>query len=740
MANLAEFPVLQMLYRQGMFLPGHPNNTGRRPLLLGTEEQVKSQSEYIFRGNYGLASMEELRRAGVPEAKAAEMMRIKRRFAFDRIHRTEELLDMRVVGKEALTVAQGVTLKRRGLNRYEFTSRGHCVEVDLNLRPGEEYDPTYSLGSSPVSREDFSIIHMGEGDGWNPDKPCMGSMICFQGRLYLIDAGPNILKSLVALGVNVNDLDGIFQTHAHDDHFAGLTSLIRMDRRLTYHAAPYVRATVEKKLAALMGLRAGEFGHYFEVRDLVPEQWNDVDGLEVKPLDSPHPVETTVLFFRAPAHGGYKTYAHLADIVDFGVLSRMISEDPEKSGVTSAFHDAYVSAVRERVDVKKIDAGGGLIHGSARDFRGDSTPKIYISHKSGPLSEEEKEIGTSAPFGSADVLIPAGTRLHTRATARRHLADSFPGAAPQEIELLAECPLVSFDPGKTIAGPGTRMDALFVILDGVAGYIESPDRTFMLSSGTLIGELAALTGDAARAVYRAESFVTALRIPADLYATFVERNGLRQSIMRVRDNRHFLQSTWLFGEMVSFTVASRIAQAMVHHTARAGESVRAGDASQLAILESGEVSLSTGREPFERLERRLLGRGDRSAESPEPLRSAGGAGHLLFPHSRRGPPGYPDRSMEADGMLPQAHVLVPHAHEVRMDGGVCPRRGDRWEAEAPVRRGARPGGMPGKAQQAPLLRGAAERSGKRGEQALCRAGDAHEEAPLPRAGPPPRGA
>ena len=31
-ANLAEFPVLQMLYRQGMLLPNHPNNTGAKPV------------------------------------------------------------------------------------------------------------------------------------------------------------------------------------------------------------------------------------------------------------------------------------------------------------------------------------------------------------------------------------------------------------------------------------------------------------------------------------------------------------------------------------------------------------------------------------------------------------------------------------------------------------------------------------------------------------------------------------
>jgi hemerythrin len=53
-SNLAEFPVLQMLYRQGMIIPNHPNNKGTRPLLIGKEQQVKAQMDYIYRGNYGL--------------------------------------------------------------------------------------------------------------------------------------------------------------------------------------------------------------------------------------------------------------------------------------------------------------------------------------------------------------------------------------------------------------------------------------------------------------------------------------------------------------------------------------------------------------------------------------------------------------------------------------------------------------------------------------------------------------
>ena len=40
--NLAEFPVLQMLYRQGMIIPDHPNNSGEKPMLIGLKELVEA--------------------------------------------------------------------------------------------------------------------------------------------------------------------------------------------------------------------------------------------------------------------------------------------------------------------------------------------------------------------------------------------------------------------------------------------------------------------------------------------------------------------------------------------------------------------------------------------------------------------------------------------------------------------------------------------------------------------------
>ena len=95
--NLSEFPVLQMLYRQGMLLPDHPNNTGVRPLLLGSEGQVKVQMQYICRGNYGLTSKAEIMAAGENAENAALIMDINSKFAFGKIRATEELLDSQII-------------------------------------------------------------------------------------------------------------------------------------------------------------------------------------------------------------------------------------------------------------------------------------------------------------------------------------------------------------------------------------------------------------------------------------------------------------------------------------------------------------------------------------------------------------------------------------------------------------------------------------------------------------------
>ncbi|MDO8607965.1 MAG: bacteriohemerythrin [Phaeospirillum sp.] len=599
--NLGEFPVLQMFYRQGMLLPGHPNNTGRRPLLIGRVEQLQAQLQYIYRGNYGLISVEELREAGLDAETAADMMRLKLKFAFGRIQPPRELLDILALSDEAVEIRDGVTVRRLGLNRFQFAYEGKTVEVDLNLPPFEIHECPYTLGFHQIPREYFAVIHSGDGDGWDIRRPSMGAILVYQGGIYLVDAGPNLVYALTSLGIGINEVEGIFHTHSHDDHFAGLTTLIRADRRIKYFATPMVRAAVTKKMAALLSLEEEDFSDYFDVRDLVMGEWNDVDGLEVRPIFSPHPVETTPFVFRVLAEGGYRSYAHFADIVGLTILDGMVTDDPGKPGIAREWVERIVTDYAEAADVKKVDIGGGLIHGAAEDFASDRSGKIILSHTALKLSDAQKRIGSGASFGTVDVLVRSN-RDFARRTAYGHLTSYFPTVSDAHLQILLNSPLVLFNPETILIKEGSTSDAIYLLLTGQVEMLSS-DSQFrsQLSAGALLGELSGLHGLPSMETYRATSYVQVLRLSCEFYLEFVKRHDLFADISRLMETREFLQRTWLFGEVVSTGTLNRLANEMRPLAFAAGETMVIGD-RHVALVRSGQAMRLAGGQEMECLE------------------------------------------------------------------------------------------------------------------------------------------
>lgn len=561
-ANLAEFPVLQMFYRQGMILPGHPNNTGARPLLIGTPDVITAQLAYIHRGNYGLLSEQEMMAAGCSAAEAASLMRIKRWFAFGEIRQPSDLLDVRTLGGGWTEIQGGVRARRTGLNLFEFEFKGEAAGVDLNLAQGERYESPYPLGFHQIDRGYFSIIHSGEGDGWDINRPAMGSIISFQGRLFLVDAGPNLQTTLAALGIGVNELDGIFHTHSHDDHFSGLTTLMRSDHRLRYYATPLVRAAVTKKLCALLSMDDKRFSSFFDVVDLKEGAWNDIDGLEVMPMASPHPVETTIFMFRILWEGDYRTYAHFADIASFDVMAEMVTADPAKPGISEEFRQRQQDAYLTPATLKKVDIGGGLIHGQAEDYRNDRSEKIMLTHLARPLKPREKEIGSQAPLGTVDVLV-SGFQEYPRRSASDYLRSYFTKVAPHRLQFLLNNEVTTFNPETLLIRQGRVVSTLYLILTGSIEMVNSrTGRTTRLAAGSLIGEMPALTGQPSTETYRTTSYVKALKLSASLFREFVQQNGLTEVITALAEKCAFLQDTWLFGEDISSPVQYTIAQVM----------------------------------------------------------------------------------------------------------------------------------------------------------------------------------
>lgn len=601
--NMAEFPVLQMLYRQGTLIPNHPNNTGAKPILIGAQDQIDAQMEYIYRGNYGLVSEEEMVEGGATPEMAKVMMRMKLRFAFGAIHHPSALIDNRVLSDEAVEIQNDVFVKRLALNKFEISYKGENVQVDLNLNHSEHYLPSYPLGYHQISRDTFSIIHSGDGDGWDVNRPTMSSVIFFQGKIYLVDAGPNVRVTLQALGIGISEIDGIFHTHSHDDHFAGLPAFIRSDRKINYYAAPYVRASVTKKLSALLSIEEERFEDFFNIHDLEVDEWNDVEGLEVRPRMSPHPVETAILQFRALGPDGYKTYAHYADIVALNVLKGMIDEDENKPGVSQALFDQVKEHYLEPMDVKKIDIGGGLIHGDSSDFEHDKSSKIILSHTALPLRADQREIGSGAPFGTSDVLIPS-FQDSTRRYAFDYLQAYFPTIPTHGLRTLMNTNVVTFNPETILVKEGDTIDYIYLLLTGSVEMIKtSGDMQAMVSAGSLVGEIAALHHLPAMETYRALTFVKALKIPAKLYREIVEKYTLFADIIRLMEGREFLQSTWLFGEAISYSTQNRIAGSMTGYHLEKDETFTPPKKEGLGVVKEGRAILYRGKTKVEEIKK-----------------------------------------------------------------------------------------------------------------------------------------
>ncbi|MEG3638998.1 bacteriohemerythrin [Magnetococcus sp. PR-3] len=600
-SNMAEFPVLQMLYRQGMIIPNHPRNTGAQPLILGSKEQVDAQKRYIYRGNYGLVNEEELCQAGLTEAQAREMMRMKLKFAFGAIKETDAFIESRTISDEAVEVRNGVKIRRRALNVFEITFAGESVTVDLNLSTHEQYEPPYPLGQHHIKRDYFGVVHSGDGDGWDPNRPCMSSILMYQGRIYLVDAGPNIERSLISLGIGLNEIEGIFHTHSHDDHFAGLASLIRADRRIKYFATPLVRHSVVKKLCALLSIDESNFAHYFEIHDLEFDKWNGIDGLEVMPLFSPHPVENNLFVFRTLWEDGYRTFSHYADTISFDVLDGMVTEDETSVGVSPVFAERVKADYLRHADLKKIDIGGGMIHGNAIDFEEDTSSKMLLCHTARTLDAKERQIGSGAPFGTVDTLIPT-YQDYTLRLAWEFLSIHLPKAPTHAIRMLLNSRIKVFNPESIMLKVGQVPTDLYLILTGtVETLTQDTGHRSHVYAGTLIGERSGFSQIPSSRTYRAASFVQALRIPTTLYREFISSHNMVEDIERLRDFREFLDSTTLFNDGISHATRNHIAQDLQINTYRAGHIFKHDELTCLFLIRHGRVNRYFGDELIEEL-------------------------------------------------------------------------------------------------------------------------------------------
>jgi len=264
-------------------------------------------------------------------------------------------------------------------------------------------------------------------------------------------------------------------------------------------------------------------------------------------------------------------------------------------GVSQRFYDKVVADYATSADVKKIDIGGGMIHGVVDDFRADTSGKIVLAHIARDLTVAEKEIGSGAPFGSVDVIIPGDNHFAWR-NAFEGLRTCFPDAPHHDIRMLLNSPLVVYNPESILLRQGQPVTHMFLVVTGMVDmFREGSPVNGQLSAGALIGDAAAINGGRATKTYRAASFVQALKISSDLFRQFADRNSLVSEILTIDERRDFLRSTWICAEALTQSNLNRVARTMKEYSYKAGETI--DTAGRLAFIKSGNLEVRVGERP-----------------------------------------------------------------------------------------------------------------------------------------------
>lgn len=137
------------------------------------------------------------------------------------------------------------------------------------------------------------------------------------GATFLLDCGPSVLQALKRAQIPPERLDGVFLSHLHGDHFAGVPFLF-MDYRyessrtrpFVVHGPPEVERRVQKLFSALYEKTADEPSPFPIVyRELTPATTIDLGGVRVTALRVPHVAELVSFAYRIEVGGKVLVYS-----------------------------------------------------------------------------------------------------------------------------------------------------------------------------------------------------------------------------------------------------------------------------------------------------------------------------------------------------------------------------------------------------------------------------------------------
>ncbi len=594
-----EFPLYHALFVQGCFA------RGRRVPVLAAAEDWPEVVLYLRLTLLGLAE-DELLREGVDAETAAMLLAEGRHLALKhadgRVAQIEELLEPHLFDAEGVAELGALRVKRHGDNTYSFFTADDRIE-EHRLEPGAALPPyadRLPAASAPVVPQPFELIALGTSHGFDPTGPCSNLVVQTNGRFVVIDCGPYIRTTLEHAGIGLDQVGAVILTHAHEDHAVGLSALLEVTHRLTLFATRETLAVMRRKLAILNPTVSSPATLLDDAFQPVPVRAGEEQGhlgLRLRFHYTMHSIPCTGVELAMREGDRERRLLVVGDN-----NSRANIERAAAAGVLSpARLEQLLALYAWDGEVAVVDAGGGMIHGLAGDFRSSPTSVVCV-HTSG-LPEEDRAAFTVAAPGHRYLLIaetPRPTSLE-RGLASKALLSAFTGADPDWLNVLLDAATsLSVNRGQVVLREAERSRDVYLTLSGELAVLGSGGRLLAsLHAGELFGEMAAVNDAPRSATVRATTPARLLRIPGATFRRFVHALGLAQALPELWRRRADLERVPIFSA-ASVTTRNRLAGEAVRRTLPPGTTlIRQGSASTTVyVLVQGRVQVYRGSEPL----------------------------------------------------------------------------------------------------------------------------------------------
>ena len=298
-----------------------------------------------------------------------------------------------------------VWVKRLGADSFSCRSNGNEHQCDLVSE--DPQIPVYELTPVPVTAKEkkshtaFNLRLLGTSEGFDPLRPANGLLLRLQGKWFLWDCPSYLRLHLQAIGLTLDDVEGIFVSHVHEDHLE-VAETLSSGRRLKIYSSPEIFECMLVKVMALLNCDYQEALSHYEFVPLYADQPFDLFGANLEVFYSVHSIPALGLRLEVPQKKGQPKRL----FVSGDQLSNAGVEKLAEAGVMDKVRKAQVDGrfMDHTYDAVFVDVGGGMIHGDPKDFFHRQDP-VYYMHTGKALNDLPKGHQSVHP-GQRVVIVP----------------------------------------------------------------------------------------------------------------------------------------------------------------------------------------------------------------------------------------------------------------------------------------------------------------------------------------------